>query len=291
MAIPTGWNALGFTSGRRTYLGNRRVGGVANSDHLNGTAADFTASPAALRAQFGSGVHILDEGDHRHVSGLSDVPYFGRNGTAGLVNGIDTSAPKGNSMISPRKPKPPVVPQMADVPLGIEGSQPIDMPVDLGGIAPAPHVKKGGLFGSGLSLGEALVYGLNGYLAGIGNQAGASNLDMMFGRAKIDDERNFAREQLAAKIAADREERMAKAMEPPAFVRNAQAFAQLSPEQKAQVGQYYDVTNPIVADVARPDGSVFRQQFPRNFGPQTQEVDGVTYYNINGKWYDNPEGR
>lgn len=26
-------------------------------------------------------------------------------------------------------------------------------------------------------------------------------------------------------------------------------------------------------------------------GPQTKVINGVTYYNVNGSWYDNPEGR
>ena len=58
MAVPSDWGRLGFTSGRRTFKGNRLVGGVANSDHLDGSAGDFTASPQALRARF-AGLHFV----------------------------------------------------------------------------------------------------------------------------------------------------------------------------------------------------------------------------------------
>lgn len=247
MTIPAGWGALGFTSGRRTYRGNRLVGGVGNSDHLRGAAADFTAPLSVLQARF-PGHRILDEGDHRHVSGLSDVPYYGNKGVAGLVNGVDTTAPKGTPMLKPRKPQinlaamsqvaggfDPLAPMSEQMPQMMPQMQPPMAPPQMAQSAPQaplqPHKPK---------LNGAAIMGILGdALAAYGGQHGVF-APMMADQRQNEAEDNRFQQRLAAEIQARKEAAAAKAGEPVRITNSAGDEVEIDPTTGRQRILYAD---------------------------------------------------
>ena len=85
-----------ITSGVRTPDHNAEVGGVPNSQHLTGTAADVVIPPAQ-KAQFiadakARGLQPIDEGDHVHLQNPN-----GGAGVTGVRYAVGTPVPKTNS--------------------------------------------------------------------------------------------------------------------------------------------------------------------------------------------------
>lgn len=78
-----------MTSGRRTLEGNRLVGGVDGSWHVDGDAVDYdgpdlNALLGEVRATFpGARAFIHKNHVHAQQRGMN-APYYGKNGTRGL---------------------------------------------------------------------------------------------------------------------------------------------------------------------------------------------------------------
>lgn len=167
------------------------------------------------------------------------------------------------------------------VPYGFDspdfGAIPQQMPVSepMGGQQMAQLQPKPGMFGgkgkqvaaTALSaLGDALItYGTGQRYSG-----GMDNMNAMQSEER---QQNFAREQLAAKIAADREEAARKAMEPPTAIQNANYFNNLPPEQQRAYVNYLDITQPIA--VSGPQGT---SRVARTLNPKAgAEEDGYIF--------------
>lgn len=98
---PTRFRGGRMTSGRRTIEGNRVVGGVEGSDHIDGSASDYVPLPGGslqqtlteARGYFGPNARVGIHGNHVHASlpGYGQTPYFGERGTLG----IDSPLPPG----------------------------------------------------------------------------------------------------------------------------------------------------------------------------------------------------
>lgn len=139
---------------------------------------------------------------------------------------------------------------------------------------PTPKKKKGGMFGSGLSIGEVIAHGLMGVAAGRGNTAPLQ----MYQNAR-------QQRQEAQSAEANRQNQwddwvkreMWKLENQPApenpFAK-AEAYAALPDDQKANIASYYDMVSPQFDDVWTPEGMVRRQIHRAPQGPRKGDVEG-----------------
>jgi hypothetical protein len=190
------------------------------------------------------------------------------------------AAPQGAAPVQPyRKPK-----TLADIAAPDAAQQPVSLmsdpsagpmqpqPQTLADLAlPAANVKQPSKFNVGNILGV-----LGDALMAYGG------LQPQFGpglRRQQEDQRaqDFDREKFNAQIQLAQQ----KALEPPQFVQNLEAYLKMPPEQKRALLQYQDATNPI--NVSTPAGT---QNVPRT---TTKTINGKTYYNIGGDWFEETE--
>lgn len=205
------------------------------------------------------------------------------------------AAPTGlSSLLAPVQT--PGQEQMAQAGLDAMAPQPMAVQPQMEG------VQKPGLFGQGGTGWQIL-----GVLGDALQTAGGGQASYMPYRQAMNQRDEQARQALQELIA----QREAKAAERDAALRDKisvidyqrnnpaptndertlQWWNGLSAEEKAQYAAMQDVRNPIA--VSGPTGTY---RVPRAYGqqsaaPATRTIGNQTYYNINGEWYDNPEGR
>lgn len=160
--------------------------------------------------------------------------------------------------------------------------------------------QKGGI---GLTLAGIIA---DGIASGFGAQPGYGpalraetehNRALQLWREKVAQERadrlDTANSTLARQIALEQWKRdNPEAPDPTSLERNITYLKRLNPsmtDEQAYAIAKQNINRPIMiggqpygfdADTGEESGGV-----------QTQTIDGVTYYNVGGKWYDNPEGR
>lgn len=126
-----------------------------------------------------------------------------------------------------------------------------------------------------VKLADIALGAMNGFLAAEGNPMGLAYFRNKQDEAQNEREMSFARERWAQQLEAQRQERLAKASEPPAVVRDAEQFFGLPRDVQQRVIDYRNAMSPVLADITRPDGSVIRQQVPRSL-PAPSQDDAVS---------------
>lgn len=172
-----------------------------------------------------------------------------------------------------QSPQPWATPPYAGAPevAGVDMSIPTD---PYGGQRP-----NGGILGTGATLGDVGRGALAGVADGIAQWAGQKPVAVP---AMIEGQQAQAAAQQAQRLAILK----SQLREPTALQRN---FEYLGIDPMSERGQQVGVDS-MVRPITIGD-AVGGQQIISPSAPQSQTINGQTYYFVNGQWFDNPEGK
>lgn len=242
------------------------------SYHNIGQAFDVAPIPGV---RFGDYVNSLKSNGVNVVEALDEATH-----PLPHTTGPNWHIAFGGASVAPQK-KPRTLgqivmkPDMGPMSVDMGAQAPAQAPMTLANLAlPQGQIpqKKPSLFGKG-GLGWKILGVLgDSYLEANGKQG--AYIPTLLHNRQMEAEQQQRQEEFAQRLELERQ----KALEPPQFIQNAQAWAGLSPEQKRMVLQQQDAVNPI--NVATPMGT---QNVPRT---SIKTINGKTYYSIGGEWYE-----
>jgi len=301
--LSTAFPGIRITSGKRDP--NSALGRAnPKSYHNVGMAWDVAPIPGMTFDQYKSRVEqdgwnvreAIDEvnhpskhatGPHWHmaVDGRKEQQPMAGNSLASLMQGIYPLAQQEQQGLASLLP--------LDTPL-----QQAIMPGDQQGVPPLPQmpgVKKPGAFSQGGKGWQ--IMGIIGDALQAAGGGRPTYMPFVQEQQQLETEGRQRLAERQAERAATMQQWIAQQdwkkqnPDPTSMENDLAAFNRMTPEQRAQLAAMYDIKSPIA--VSGPTGTY---RVPRGYGqptngPATQTIDGQTYYQINGKWYDNPEGR
>lgn len=240
-----------------------------HSYHNIGQAFDVAPIPGVAFPDY---VNSLKSGGVNVVEALDEASH-----PKAWTTGPNWHVAFGDQSVAPRKPR-----SLADLgdfaqpsPVGL-GAQPMQSPRSLADLQmPQMQQHKPGLFGKGGDGWKILGILGDSYLGANGHEG--HYIPQLMRQRENEQTMAFDREKLNAQLDMERQ----KAMEPPQYVQNAQAWASMGPEQRRQVLQQQDAVNPI--NVSTPQGT---QNVPRT---TVKKIGDKTYYSIGGEWYEESE--